>query len=82
MCFLAFATRRPVAAGEMLTIAYVAEKLSRRGRQRALRTQYGFECECSRCVAEAKAEARRWRLCWQATGLCCAIVGTLAVARS
>ena len=45
--------RRPIAAGEELFISYIDESLSRDERRALLRKQYLFECECTKCVAEA-----------------------------
>lgn len=43
---------RPIAAGEEITVKYCELDLSREERQAELRTKYGFECQCERCICE------------------------------
>ena len=45
--------KRPIEAGEVLSISYVNELWPRRMRQRVLRLQYGFQCGCDACVQDA-----------------------------
>ncbi|XP_078437215.1 histone-lysine N-methyltransferase ATXR2 isoform X2 [Wolffia australiana] len=42
---------RPISRGEEITISYVDEELPYNER-RALLADYGFQCQCARCVAE------------------------------
>ena len=49
-------TTRDVAAGEELCNTYVDVTLPVRRRRRELR-EYGFECDCARCVRELQALA-------------------------
>ena len=48
-------TTRAVVADEPLTIAYVDVRSDRTTRRQRLRDDYAFDCECTRCVAEAAA---------------------------
>merc|ERR1712032_459045 len=43
---------REIKAGEELFMGYIDDDASCRVRQRALKKGYGFDCRCSRCVAE------------------------------
>jgi hypothetical protein len=45
---------RDIAPGEEITICYVDQEATLEERKIALR-DYGFECDCERCVAEALA---------------------------
>lgn len=48
-----FLTNQPVKAGEELTISYCDVDAPLELRQNTLRGQYGFDCDCSKCKAEA-----------------------------
>ncbi|AOA64197.1 Histone H4 methyltransferase [Komagataella phaffii CBS 7435] len=50
---------RDIAAGEQLTTTYVSPTMSLQDRQRELRLNWGFICECSRCVLESKQREKR-----------------------
>ena len=48
--------RRPLRAGEELTIMYVDPKLPRSERRRRLASNYFFHCSCGRCERERDSE--------------------------
>lgn len=52
--------RRPIAAGEELTISYVDPEMDDEDRREELEETYGFECACSKCAPEpAPASAKK-----------------------
>ena len=52
--------RRPVAAGEELTISYVDPEMDDEDRREELEETYGFECACPKCAPEpAPASAKK-----------------------
>lgn len=55
-------TTRSVSQEEPLTLAYVHTTDGRAERRKRLRHQYGFECNCRRCAAEAPRTPPTWLL--------------------
>ena len=52
--------RRPIAAGEELTISYVDPEMDDEDRREELEETYGFECACPKCAPEpAPASAKK-----------------------
>ncbi|KJE92016.1 hypothetical protein CAOG_03053 [Capsaspora owczarzaki ATCC 30864] len=54
---LSIATRRPIAAGEELSISYIDVNAPCRTRQHELLDSYHFQCSCTRCVRELAAHS-------------------------
>ncbi|KIY97081.1 hypothetical protein MNEG_10880 [Monoraphidium neglectum] len=52
----------PILAGEELTACYLGERRLApvRERRAALRANYGFHCQCDRCIAEQRAFPTNW----------------------
>lgn len=47
---MTFKTRRAIEANEEIFDSYINSSLSKTERQNALKTRYGFECACDKCV--------------------------------
>ena len=50
---------RPIAAGEEVTISYIDDEESSVWRRREALADYGFVCDCARCVADDARRAAR-----------------------
>lgn len=49
---MTFKTKRPIEANEELFDSYIDFSLKKSERQNALKTCYGFECACDKCIDE------------------------------
>lgn len=70
-------TKRPVKAGESLSISYVMQDAPVHERRRQLRLQHGFVCTCERCAQELAApvggdegESQSWKQAWETRAWC------------
>ena len=50
---LSIKTTRPLEPGEEVTVSYLNKKMNRTSRRILLKKGWGFDCQCSKCEAEA-----------------------------